>query len=463
MSKQLITKRKDVILNYLATGFRLCNSFILLPFLLVFLSSEELGLWYVYLAIYGFVVLFQAGFAPTFARNIVYCWSGAKTLEKEGLSKIDNGEVDFSLLKSVVLSCRLIYATIGIASFIVLLTVGSLYIFSISENIDQNAIRMSWIVFCLGVFLNLVFSYCESLVRGVGDITGASVAIIVASLSQLLVSSLLLVFGFGILGASSGFFVQGIVFRFICMYRFDHFENLGNKLKVTKVSIGEVRSTIRAVSRNALKDTFVSISSYLSTTANTLICSTFFSLSVAGNYSVSMQIINAAALLAGTVSVAFQPSLQSAFSNKDLALAREICGKVLVVYHFGFWLILLIVFVLVMPILEQIKQGFSLSAGLMAIMAVYFYLWKHHSVCASLISNSNSIPYMTSFIISSFAGVALSLILVTFFNMGIFGLMVGQIVSQAVYNNWKWPKALASMLGTKYFALLTKVRFRKTV
>ena len=384
----------------------------------------------------------------------MYCWSGARSLEKEGVSAQENGSVDYRLLKSVVVSCRVIYSAIAIVALIVLSTVGTLYVLSVSAELDHKAVVCSWIVFGLGVFLNLLFSYCESLVRGVGDVFGVSIAIIASSILQLATAVTMLVLGFGLLGASFGFLAQGLAFRVLCMSRFSHYCNLGAILKLISVDAADVRSVVTAVSHNALKDTLVSVASYLATSANTLICSLFFSLTTTGSYSVTMQIINAIAMFAGAIATAYQPSLQSAFSNKNNSLTRKICGKVLVAYHVIFCLSVCGMIFVVIPLVTYIEPSFAFDPLLVFEMTLYYYLWKHHSVCASLISNSNTIPYTLSFIISSCLGVCLSVLFGGALGFGATGLMFGQIASQIVYNNWRWPYALAKMLGTTYVGLL---------
>lgn len=74
---KIVASKWDIIWNYIGTLFSLSSSFILLPFVLIFLSPSELGLWYVFLAVNGLVSMFDFGFDPTFARNIAYAWSGA--------------------------------------------------------------------------------------------------------------------------------------------------------------------------------------------------------------------------------------------------------------------------------------------------------------------------------------------------------------------------------------------------
>ena len=80
---QIRSSTSDVSWNYIGIIMSMGSNFLLLPFLIRFIDSEMLGLWYVYLSIGGIVTLFDFGFNPTLARNVAYCWSGAKQLNEE--------------------------------------------------------------------------------------------------------------------------------------------------------------------------------------------------------------------------------------------------------------------------------------------------------------------------------------------------------------------------------------------
>ena len=59
--------KADVIWGYCGTILSMASGFILLPMLLFFLSGEELGLWYVFVAISNLTLLFEFGFNPAFS------------------------------------------------------------------------------------------------------------------------------------------------------------------------------------------------------------------------------------------------------------------------------------------------------------------------------------------------------------------------------------------------------------
>ena len=62
--------KKDVIWSYIGTIISMGSNLIMLPFLMYFLDSDMLGLWYIFASIGAIATLFDMGFAVTFARNI---------------------------------------------------------------------------------------------------------------------------------------------------------------------------------------------------------------------------------------------------------------------------------------------------------------------------------------------------------------------------------------------------------
>lgn len=132
---QIKSSRSDIIWNYIGIVMSMASNFLLLPFLIKFIDGEMLGLWYVYLSIGGIVILFDFGFNPTLARNVAYCWSGAKELNAEGVGQTQGSEPNFDLLKRVISTCKAIYLVISAAALLVLLSIGTAYIHHISKNL----------------------------------------------------------------------------------------------------------------------------------------------------------------------------------------------------------------------------------------------------------------------------------------------------------------------------------------
>ena len=91
--------KNDVIWNYIGIVVSLAGNFVLVPFLIKFLSTDYYGLWNVFTSLGAISVLFDFGFNSMFARNIAYSWSGVDHLTKENVDLAsENSQVNYCLL-----------------------------------------------------------------------------------------------------------------------------------------------------------------------------------------------------------------------------------------------------------------------------------------------------------------------------------------------------------------------------
>ena len=452
---QIYSKSSDFIWNYSGLFFKMAGQLLLLPMVLSMLQDDLVGLWYVFLAVNSFVTTFQDGFGPTFGRNVAFCWSGSTAFLVEGAPKVDGGEVNFPVLRALIGSCKRIYRMIAFAVLIGAASLGSLYVVSVSEGLTPAQYTAAWVVFCIGVFVNVLYTYWDSFLRGIGDFAGVNKAIIVSSLTQIAVIAVMLLLDLGLLSCAVGFLVQGLVFRFMCKLFFFRAEGmregLGGAPTPTRSEVCEIG---RALSVNAFKDTAVSLANYAVTTSNTLLCAAFIGLSESSVFSVTLQVLNACVNLSTVALTTYSPSMQSAYVNGNKELGRKLAGKCLVsfyaLYSVGFTLVLFVC----MPVLGLFKPGIDSMPLLTISLGLYLLLWRHHSLCATLISNTNHVPYATSFVFSAVLGVALSVVFLILSGGSVLGLVAGQAIAQLVYNNWKWPHEAGRLYDTTYPCLL---------
>lgn len=452
---QIKAHGRDVLWNYGGLLFRMVGQFIVLPIVLSLLDSAYVGLWYVFQAVNSFIVIFQAGFTPTFARNVAYCWSGARSFSKNGLAEEHGEGVDFCVMASLLAACQTVYLRIALLCFVAISTLGTLYVVSVSGGLALSTYVAAWALFCLAVFVNVLFSYWESMLRGVGDFVGVNKATILASVAQITSSAAMLLRGCGILSCAVGFFLQGIVFRVLCRRYFFKVEGVAEGLEeAARPEKDKVKDITVAISANAYRDTAVSVANYLVTTANTLLCAAFVGLAESSAFSVTLQLINACVNVSAVMLTTYQPSLQSAYANRDVELERDLSGKSMASFALLYGACLALVILVGMPLLGIFKPGIDSDPMLTVALGVYFFLWKQQSNCATLIANTNRIPYMWPFLISAGLGVAASYLFLNLMGGSIYGLVLGQALVQLAYNNWKWPREAAKRLGTTYSVLM---------
>lgn len=453
----ITTTKKDVIWNFIGTIVSMISGFFLLPLLMKFLTSDELGLWYVFIAVSNLAMLFEFGFNPSFARNIVYVVSGARKLTKEGcdFDSVQEG-VDWRLLKTVFKTSKIVYALIAIVVLLFLLTIGSIYINLVAGDLEPFSCWGSWIVFCVSVFLNLYFLYTITQLRGVGDIAGENQAKTLSRLAQLLVSAILLMMGAGLFGASLGYLANGLVLRIYASFRLKSHGGVIDGIKSVQTRIGftEIKSVLVTIAHVAWRDGFVQIACYASTQAMSLVGSFTLGLAETGTYSVLMQFSNAVYSFASAYPMSFMPSFQSAHASHDILRQREIVSRGLAAYILLFLLGTAGVVIAAFPLLPLIKPDFTPNAPLFLGLCLYLLLWNQHSICCNYIVGTNEIPYLVAYAIAAVLGVVFSYLFSGIVGLGAWGLVLGQALSQLIYNNWRWPMYLARKIGTTYTSLL---------
>lgn len=447
----------DIIWSYIGTIFSLSSGFILLPFILIFLNSSEVGLWYIFLAINGLVNLFDFGFDPTFARNIAYAWSGATEITRTGAKFTKSKtKVNYKLLRTLIVTSKRLYKGISLLAFFFVATVGTGYMAYISRGLVGYNHIIAWVIFCLSLFLNLYMGYFSALLRGVGAVAIINRATIFSKLSQLIVSVLLLMLNCGLVSVSIGFLINGLVLRYLCRYGFYNYKDMKENLKLVNdpLTKKDIKETTRVVSYNAFRDGLVALSNYLTTQASSIIASLFFNLEQTGIYSISLQLANAVSSVSASMIYAYHPTLQSAYINKDSDTEREIIARGLSVLYFLTFIGSIAVVVFVFPILKIIKPNTVFNVPIFLGLSVYIFLWQQQSSSASYIANTNQVPYMPAFVISSVLGILLSLLMAKFTTIGVWSLIVGPAMAQGVYNNWKWTHVVMHRLDVTLFATL---------
>lgn len=452
---QISINRRDVIWSYISIITTLLSNIVIIPLIVCYLSGDMLGLWYIFVSIGSISNLFDFGFTATFARNITYCWCGAKKLQKKGTTILDNSPPDYVLLKNVLNTCKIVYLLISSFVLILLLTVGTLYIHYISKEIAGYTHYIAWFIYAIGTFLNLYYNYYDSFLRGVGNVKRANRNRAIAKITQLSIMVISLVAGTGIIGVTIAYVIFGIVFRSLGKKYFYEFKNLGRELGKVKEKTGivQIKELFTIIWYSAWREGLIQLSFYLTGQASVIICSLYFSLLETGIYSVGVQLINAVIVISSSIYNTYQPELQSAHINNDRI--KMINGMSIIVASYilssfgGF----VIVALFGLPILKYIKPEMVITMPLLTGIFVSQFILKIRDIYTSYFSCTNRIIYMMAFITSSLFCILLSVLLIDGFEMNVWGIVVSQIVSQMIFNVWYWPRKCHQELNTSFYKI----------
>jgi O-antigen/teichoic acid export membrane protein len=402
-----------------------------------FLSSDELGLWYVYSSIGQIAILLDFGFAPALARNISYVWCGANSLEKENVAESLSSKINWKFMKIVLLTCRYIYITIASIAMLFLLTVGSVYVWSLTHSYDS---LIPWVIYTIGLFLNLLYSYYSSFLIGVGAIAELNKASVVSKTIQLVLSISLLLLGFGLLGVSIAYIISGIFVRLLSRYYFYSYQNIGECTNAIKIQskYRECYKLFKVIWHNASRDGLVTISNFLCTQANVLISSSVIGLGTTGFYGLSMQLSTIISNVSAIPFSTFQPLMQEKAVRRDIQGSMSVFARSLILFLILF-IGLSIISILLFPFIEYLKPEMNIDVTLYAAILLYMIMYQIYHLCASYISTFNIIPYNKAFIISSITSAILSYALAELTTIGVYAIVAAPIVVTVAYNLWRWP------------------------
>lgn len=433
--------KKDVFWNYIGIIMNLGGNFIILPFLLYYLDDNYYGIWNVFVSLGGIVALFDFGFNTTFARNITFCWSGAKKLKKESVEYSDNAEPDFKLMKKVLGTCRIIYFLISLLALICLGVLGTAYICYIGRDIDSIDYIIAWIIYGVAIFLNLYYGYYDSFLRGVGAIADVNKLKIFSRLIQIILVAILLPLKMGIVGASIAYLAYGLLFRIIAQRRFYSYQNIGQELSKIdeKTNRNEIQEMFYIIWHNAWRDGVVSLANYLCNQITIIIASLYLSLAETGAYSLAIQLAQAIVQIASALYTAYQPTLQSAYVSRNKEKMKNVMSAIIVTFLLISILGFAALFTVGIPLLKIMKPSAILDPLCILGIGIYQIILKGRNCYTSYISSTNRVPYARSFIISGVLCVVFSLGFEAFLISGIWGLIIAQILSQLVFNAWYWP------------------------
>lgn len=456
MGKIKISK-KDVIWGYIGVFFSLGINIMLLPLILHYLDENEVGLWYIFLSINSMITLLDTSFSPSISRNMAYCWGGAERLEAVGVNKVNpNEETNYELMVKVIYTSRKIYFIVACLAVLVMGTVGTAYVGFVAGTIPKKVWMPAWGLFAGAIFVNIYYGYYISLLNGSGAIKESNQAIVISRLLQILSAAVLLLSGCGLTGAVLSYVVYTISYRFFSKRAFLNFKGI-EQILITKnkPKHREIIEIFKIVWPNTRKEFVISLANFLTTQATTFLCSLYYSLAETGSYGTVLQVVTAIGGFAGTFYQIFQPELQEASVSKNKSRMRDLMSVTVLIYIVFYLGAMVLVYTIGVPVINYIKPSSPIDKKMILILGTYMFLFKYYSIYTSYISNSNRLPYVKAFLISAVSSVLLAVsfqYLVP--DLGIYGLILAQIIVLLCYNGWKWPLMVHRELEVNFMQLM---------
>lgn len=417
-----------------------CN--IIVPFVVTFTSlkilpQEQGSIWLMFLSMVILVSLFDFGLSPTIIRNVSYVIAGAQHLSKNNLEEIKFSDtVSYPLLGRLISDIKLIYRKLTFLAILVITIFGGCYFFIVTPQDILFEAMISWVIFSAGLLLSLYYLYYTPVLSGFGEIQYANLSNIYGRLSWLIFSLLCVPIGLTLVNLSLSFLLSVIVARVSCLY----FYNRNVYVKEIKKTKLEEKSTIPYISGSAIKLGLATAGNVVINRAPIIIAGIAFSLSIAGEFTLTMQIFLAIISVSNVYLAVKIPRLSQLVIKNEKFEIRRMVVKIILISIFLYFLGV-VAFAFSSDLIIKItgaKVGF-LETKYILLLGFVLLLDLNHNICASILTAGNKIPFVIPVIMSGVLITITGWLFAVFFNMGIIGLILAQGIIQLSYNNWRWP------------------------
>lgn len=439
--------RRDLAWGYLAQLMSLAGGILLLPVLILRLTPEEVGLWFVFLTMVSLAQIIELGLQPTLARSAAYVYAGVDDLRSEGLLSSNAGAtVDLSLLMRLMHAGRSAYRVVGFAVALILFVGGGFYVMHL-QTTNPGSIHGAlpgWLAYAGGFVISAYFGYYNAFILGRGDVAQNNKVVVATKGSFVVFGAAAVMLGFGLPGLGAASLLSCLASRVLARYYFLSALHLQESAHAADKN---APSLLRTLWPNVWKMSVVQLGSFLIVRANILVASTFIGLALVAPYGLTVQLLLVLSGIASLLVTLQLHRMNTVQVRSDRAQLQRAFGLAVV----SSWLLFAIgVVVLVWlgnPALELLGKNIRLlDAGVLTALIVIAFLEMNHSIAAMYLTTLNRVPFAGAAVISGVAIVTLSSLLCGWLGMGVWGLVLAQGLVQLGYNNWKWPlEALKSL------------------
>ncbi|HTF19612.1 MAG TPA: O-unit flippase-like protein [Chryseolinea sp.] len=444
--------RSAIYWNYGATFLKMASGAILLPFILRLMPAEKVAIWSLFTTITSFALLLDFGFQPSFARNVTYVFSGVKTLRSKGFvsPEVSGASVDYGLLNGLLAAMKWFYFRIAATVLLVLATAGTVYIYTILRNYHDShqEVYIAWGVLCLLNSANLFTLYYDALLQGKGMVKRAKQIAVISQLAYLILALLLTILGFGLIAIVSSQAVSILVSRTLARRAF--FTREMDKL-MSKAATVPTKDVLRTIFPNSAKMGLTSLGGFMIQKSALLIGSIYLPLAVIASYSITIQLINVIAGLAGIYVATYGPRLSHLRVVGDLEGMKKIYLKSQFVTLSTFLFAGLVLVVLGPHVLALIgSKTVLLPATLTLIALATAFEQTNMSIAGDILLTKNEVPFFKPSLVSGICTIVLLIAVFSIFDLGILTMLLVPLAVDLSYQAWKWPWQVKEDLGMSF-------------
>jgi len=429
---------------------RVASALIVLPLILRMLPEEEVGLWTVMIGLNSMIYLLDFGFFQTFSRAVTYIFSGAKSLEKEGFTPVEPGSpVSYSLLNEVLSAMRRFYGAVSLVLLLILVTGGVWYINRLLTGFsgDAGTAKVAWFSYGLLLCYQFYTYYYDALLVGRGMIKRSRQIIVFSQSLHIVISSILLIFGLGILSMVVGQSVATLVNRALAKRAF-YDPDVVKKLEDS----GSVqwKTVLKTLFNTAYKSGLASLSWIFTNRMLAIIGALYIPLTTMASYGITKQITDITITLSAVWFATYYPKLTGEQIKNSIGEVKRIYIKAQIIAFAVFVLVTISVLFAGGPLLKLIGSSTSLlPMNLMLMLFIASLFESLTQLSTSVLMSRNEVPHYKAQMITAITALLVMVLALRFSDGGVTLLVVIPFAAQLVYQHWRWTLMVWRELGIK--------------
>jgi Na+-driven multidrug efflux pump len=441
-----------VVWSWVFNGIRLFSGLLLLPLVLHFLSTADLGMYYVLLSLVALAPIIDFGFGPTMGRFVSYAMGGAETLHAHGPpTPGKTGTPNYDLLWQLLHTTRALYRYLALAILVIMGLWGTYLVeLRIDETSSLLITRLAWAVTLVSTASDIYWNWWTTYLLGLNEVRAAAQIGALAMTGRFLLAAALLLSGAGLLSVPIATFFSCVFQRW--MARRQCLAKLQGHPPPTVI---DVNRFFRILWPNSWRMGVQYVSGYLAVNANTAICLAAFGLAANARYGLSVQVMGIAAGMAAVWPNTKFPLVNQCHARRDYAQVRRILWPRIWLQTVTFLLLAGMAVLLGPAILRWLgSHKEMLPASWLWTLMLWTFLDMQFTTWGTLIATGNRLTYLWPTVATNILSLVLSLALVHFTSLGLGALVLGPLLAGAVFNYWYWPAFAARGIETSLFRFL---------
>jgi O-antigen/teichoic acid export membrane protein len=415
-----------------ATAVRVGANILLLPFILKRFSTQELALWWVFVALGAVANVGDFGFGQAISRVYSFLWAGADDFDTEGLrASLPNSSPNYELIRRFDATVHYFYVRVSVVVGAILAVAGTPFVVPLLQPpVNRLWILLCWSAFILASAYSLAASRWVLACQGINRVREVQASYFWSGLSYVLVAAVMLIMGGGLETMVVATAVRAVVGQQLCARAYRRaIPNLRGSKPPADVSM------LKRIWPNARRFFLLSLAAYVVANGATLMCSTLLGPDATASFGLTVQIGNFIANFSALWLSVKWPQItilrtQGELHRMAILFARRL---LLVMVTFA----LSAVFLLAAGNYLLAMRGTHtrlLAHPYMLVYLVYLAQQQFYVQFGNLTFTENVVPFVGISIVTALALVGLSLVLTPI--LGLWGLILGPLIATVVCSSW---------------------------